>query len=89
MNAIVWVLRTGAPWCELPEKYGPWHTAYNNFRNRTREGVMGEIFKKFSPLAEETMEFQIDSTYVKARQHSTSAKKGALMENLSDVQAED
>jgi len=35
MNAIVWVLRTGAPWCELPEKYDPWHTAYNNFRKWT------------------------------------------------------
>lgn len=32
MNAIIWVLRTGSPWCALPEKYGSWHTVYNNFR---------------------------------------------------------
>ena len=30
--------RTGSPWCELPEKYGPWHTAYNNFK-----GLQAEI----------------------------------------------
>ena len=89
MNAIIWVLRTGAPWCELPKKYGPWHTAYNNFRKWTCEGIIEKIFKRFSPLAEETMEFQIDSTYVKAHQHSAGAKKGALMEKLLDVREED
>lgn len=78
LNAIIWVLRTGAPWCELPEKYGPWHTAYNNFRKWTDEGIMENIFKKFSPIADAADEVQIDSTYVKAHQHSAGAKKGAL-----------
>ncbi|MCI8629363.1 MAG: transposase [Firmicutes bacterium] len=29
---MIWVLRTCFPWCVLPEKYGYWHTVYNNFR---------------------------------------------------------
>ena len=85
LNAIIWVLRTGAPWCELPEKYGPWHTAYNNFRKWTREGVLENIFKKFASLAEDADEVQIDSTYVKAHQHSAGAKKGDLQRKESVV----
>ena len=76
INAIVWVLRTGSPWCALPEKYGNWHTAYNNFRKWTQEGVMAKIFEAFAPKEDETAELQIDSTYVKAHQHSAGAKKG-------------
>ncbi|MCI9355651.1 MAG: transposase [Firmicutes bacterium] len=32
LNAIIWVLRTGSSWCATPEKYGSWHTVYNNFK---------------------------------------------------------
>ena len=48
------------------EKYGPWHTVYNNFRKWTQQGIMSEIFNKFTPNTEETAELQIDSTYIKA-----------------------
>jgi len=70
LNAIVWVARTGAPWCELPEKYGPWHTAYNNFRKWTEDGTIRRIFEKITPTREET-----DGTYVCAHQHSAGIKK--------------
>jgi len=82
INAIIWVLRTGAPWCALPGKYGPWHTVYNNFRKWTNEGIIAQIFERFSPKAEETSELQIDATYIKAHQHSAGAKKGGLWERL-------
>lgn len=83
MNAIIWVLRTGSPWCALPEKYGPWHTVYNNFRKWTQQGIMSEFFNKFTPNTEEITELQIDSTYIKAHKHSAGAKKGGLWENVS------
>ncbi len=89
MNAIIWVLRTGSPWRELPKKYGPHTTTYNNFRKWTKEGIMEKIFKKFSPVAEETIQIQIDSTYVKAHQHSAGAKKGALKRRGQASQEED
>jgi len=75
INAIVWVARTGSPWCELPEKYGPWHTAYNNFRKWTDDGIIRRIFEKIIPTREETMEIQIDGTYIRAHQHSAGIKK--------------
>lgn len=82
MNAIIWIIRTGSLWCELPEKYGPWHTVYNNFRKWTNEGVIAKIFKRFAPNAQETSELQIDATYIKVHQHSAGAKKGGLWERL-------
>ena len=82
INAIIWVLRTGSPWCALPEKYGPWHTVYNNFRKWINDGVITKIFERFSANSQETSEFQIDATYVKAHQHSAGAKKGGLWEKL-------
>ena len=75
INAIIWVARTGSPWCELPEEYGPHTTAYNNFRKWTEDGTIGRIFAKVSPSREETAEIQIDGTYVKAHQHSAGVKK--------------
>lgn len=30
IDAIIWVLRTGSPWCALPKEYGSYHTVYNN-----------------------------------------------------------
>jgi len=38
MNAIFYVLRTGMPWRDLPERYGPYTTAYNRFNRRSRRG---------------------------------------------------
>ncbi len=89
VNAILWVLRTGSPWCALPKKYGPWHTAYNNFRKWTDDCVIAKIFERFSPNADETTELQIDGTYIKAHQHIGVAKKGALWGRLSLIQEAD
>ena len=75
MNAIVWVLRTGAPWCVLPEKYGPWHMAYNNFRKWTNQGVIEKIFETFATKPEKCSKIQINLTYVKAHQQSAGVKK--------------
>lgn len=75
MNGIILVLRTGSPWCAFPEKYEPWHTAYNNFRKWTNEGIIAKILDRFSPNAQYTNEFQIDATYIKAHQYSAGAEK--------------
>ena len=75
MNGLVWVARTGSPWCELPEEYGSWHTAYNNFRKWTDDGTISRIFTKISPKSEETEEIQLDGTYIRAHQHSAGVKK--------------
>ena len=42
-NAIFWVLRSGAPWRDLPERYGPWQSVYHHFNAWRREGVFDKI----------------------------------------------
>ena len=39
LNGIFWVLRSGAPWADLPERYGPCTTCYNRFRRWTKAGI--------------------------------------------------
>jgi len=42
-NAILWVLRTGAPWRDLPEEYGPWQTVYHHFNHWRKIDLLAEI----------------------------------------------
>ncbi len=66
-NAIVWIARSGAPWRDLPERYGPWETAYSRFRKWLDDGILDNIFHTLSLDAELT-ELSIDSTIVRAHQ---------------------
>src|SRR4030095_4373648 len=43
LNGIFWVLGTGAPWRDLPERYGPWQTVYDHFRKWRQSGVFTAI----------------------------------------------
>lgn len=46
LNGIFWVLRSGAPWRDLPERYGPWQTVYDRFRRWQREGLFDRILEQ-------------------------------------------
>ncbi|MFG1995546.1 transposase [Actinoplanes sp. NPDC048988] len=52
INAIRWRLRTGSPWRDMPERYGPWETAYGLFRQWQRDGVWGEILARLQAAAD-------------------------------------
>jgi transposase len=43
LNGILWILHTGAPWRDLPERYGPWRTVYSRFRRWTQAGVWDRV----------------------------------------------
>ncbi len=45
LNGILWILRTGAPWRDLPERFGPWHTVYDYFRNWRADGTFDKILR--------------------------------------------
>ena len=44
-NGIFWILHTGAPWRDLPERFGPWQTVYHHFAKWRREGVFAEMIE--------------------------------------------
>ena len=75
LNGIVWIARSGAPWRDLPERYGSWQTVYSRFRKWIEDGILDSIFRVFSLEAELT-ELSIDASIVQAHQHSAEAKKG-------------
>src|SRR3989449_6378811 len=43
LNGIFWILGTGAPWRDLPERFGPWQTVYDHFRKWRKSGVFAKI----------------------------------------------
>ena len=46
INGMFWVLCSGAPWRDLPERYGPWKTVYNRFNRWSKNGIINIIFNK-------------------------------------------
>jgi len=82
INGIRWRLRTGAPWRDLPERYGKWQTVYSRFRRWTRRGVWGKVLAALQTEedARGNVDWEIhfaDGSVVRAHQHAAGAKKGA------------
>jgi len=72
LNAMIWLARSGAPWRDLPERYGPWETVYSRFRKWIDDGILDNIFRVLT-LDAELSEISIDGTIVRAHQHSAGA----------------
>ena len=75
LNGIFWVLRSGAPWRDLPERYGPRATCYNRFVRWRKAGVWDRLMDAITAAHEGDFQM-IDSTSVRAHQQSATAKKG-------------
>lgn len=75
LEAVLWLVRTGSPWRDLPGEFGHWNTAFRRFRRWAQKGVFESIFKELSgdPDFEYAM---IDGTIVRVHQHGTGAKGG-------------
>ena len=87
LNAMVWIARSGAPWRDLPERYGPWETVYSRFRKWINDGIIDNIFRVLG-LDAELDELFMDSSIVQAHQHSAGAKKGGLPMKLDEAVAD-
>jgi transposase len=55
LNGIFWVLRSGAPWRDLPDNFGPYTTCYNRFVRWRRAGVWGGIMSALAATHDDTM----------------------------------
>jgi transposase len=86
MNAIFYVLRTGMPWRDLPERYGPYTTAYNRFNRWSRRGIWKHIFDQVAARSRVGLYF-IDSTIVKARRCASGGKGGRKSRRSASVAA--
>jgi transposase len=75
MNGIFWVLRAGAPWRDLPGRYGPYTTAYNRFNRWRKAGVWDRLMDAITKAHDGDVQM-IDSSIVRVHQHAAGAKKG-------------
>jgi transposase len=75
LNGIFYILRTGAPWRDLPERYGPRTTVYNRYVRWGRRGVWKAVFDALAQEVEDSLIF-IDSSIVKAHRAAAGSKRG-------------
>ena len=68
LNGIFWVLRSGAPWRDLPQTFGPYTTCYNRFVRWRRAGVWGKIMNAPARAHDAAVQM-IDTSVVRVHQH--------------------
>ena len=77
VEGIFWRFRTGAPWRDLPDAFGPWGTVYTRFNRWSKSGVWESVFTAIRTDIDDEWNF-IDATIVKAHQHASGQKKGRI-----------
>lgn len=84
IEAVLWLLRTGAPWRDLPQELGRWHTVYMRWR---KGGVWKRLFQAASADAD-LREVFIDSTTIRAHLHAAAASKKTARGHWADLAAD-
>ena len=75
VEGVLWMVRTGAPWRDLPQDFGKWSSVWKRFRRWALKGVFEKLFNDLSD--EPDFEYAlIDGTIVKVHRHATGAKGG-------------
>ena len=74
INGIIWILRTGAMWRDLPSHYGDWNAVYKCFSKWQEQGIFEKILHNLA-LEADFQDISIDSTIVKVHQDAGSKKK--------------
>ncbi|GAA2117141.1 hypothetical protein GCM10009780_76040 [Actinomadura alba] len=80
INGILWRLRTGSPWRDVPERYGPWQTCYERWKRWDEDGTWARLLEcvqvKDDSLGSLDLEVvAIDSSIARAHQHAAGARR--------------
>jgi transposase len=75
VNGVLWVLRSGAHWCDLPERYGKWKSLHQRFARWAKTGVWERVFEALIEDADNEY-LMLDSTLVRAHQQAATGKGG-------------
>lgn len=76
MDAVLWIGKAGAPWRDLPKRFGNWNSAWRRFDRWSRKGVWEFVYRA---LQDPDLEWlMLDSTIIRAHQHAAGAKKGVM-----------
>ena len=79
IEAIAWKYRTGSPWRELPERFGPWQTAYERLTRWSADGTWARLLARAQADTDAAGELDwlvaVDSTIVRVHQHGATARR--------------
>jgi len=71
VNAVIWITRTGAPWRDIPERFGLWNSVYQRFNRWAKAGVWGQVFRALQTPDWEAL--LLDSTVIQEHQNAAGA----------------
>lgn len=77
LEGVLWVLRTGAQWAEMPRKYPPYQTCHRRFQQWVREGVLVEMLRTLARDLLARGQLDLAETFIDAT--FAGAKKGAML----------
>jgi transposase len=86
IEAVLYRYRAGIPWRDLPERFGDWKNAHRRFSRWAESGVWGRVFHCLAEDADNEYAM-LDSTIVRAHQHSAGAQKKRAKIRRSDARA--
>ncbi len=78
INAVLWIGKTGAPWRDLPERFGKWNSVWKRFDRWSYKGVWLQIFDTLASADPDLEWLILDSTVIRAHQHAAGKKGGKL-----------
>lgn len=82
IDGIRWRIRVGAPWRDVPERYGSWPAVYGLFRRWQRDGTWAAILTALQAFADAAgqivWDVSVDSTTARAHQHAAGARKRGI-----------
>lgn len=81
VNGVLYRIRTGVPWRDLPERYGPWKTVHERHRRWSADGTWEVLLRRLQAEADAAgdvdWDVSVDSTSVRAHQHAAGARRAA------------
>jgi transposase len=83
IDGVRWRVRVGAPWRDVPERYGPWQSVYSFFRRWQLSGVWAKLVTALQARADArgliTWDVSVDSTIVRSHQHAAGARRDLVV----------
>ena len=80
LNGMFWVLNSGSPWRDMPERYGKWQSVYHRYRRWTRDGLLDRMLQTLHLKLDDQgridwSQFNIDGSNIRAQRSAAGARK--------------